>query len=596
MLNLLSYKKIFLFIKYFFYNIFFYKKKKIFISAKNKKKVLYFLPEAGLDAYVETQIKIANYLKKINYDVTFVRCHRVFNKCQFKNALNVNYGLKNKIFGNLACEVCLAKSLMKLGTLDFNTIDLYNDSNLINIKDIENKFFNSSNVYDFIKYKYLGIKIAKLALYDFFIEKKKTNLKDITFHEINELRFYVISAVQAINSLENIKKKYNFNYIFLRDEYSMMSAINLWCKNKKVKVYRIEGAYLFNYSHKYINFLKSKSTSEERQYLNKNWSYFRVLPLKKEIISDLYKDLFFRMTNVGGHIFSTNYNKYLGEDIFKILNLEKNKRVLVAYTSSADEMAAITVNSEVFKLSLNKNDAFISQLDWIKKIINYVECNSKQFQLIIRIHPRSLSNKKEIESYKNYFINKKLENVRIVYPEDKISSFNLAEIADLALVSWSNIALELLRLGVPVLSGYQSNCTIFPKENLKNYSSSNNENDYFDKIKFMSKYTPNISDIIKGLRWCNYLYLGNSINLLNLKHNYDNSSVVKNNNLVNSILQNNSCVVEEVVKEKINKNINHENTYYEKKYVLENLTKLNNFFNKFPHSLLQNRIETIIKS
>jgi hypothetical protein len=216
MINLLFSNKIILFIKYFFYNICFDKKvKNIPPSKKKKEKILYFLPEAGIDDYIKTGIEVATYLSNFNYEINFIRCHKIFNKCQLKNALNVNYGLKNKFFGKLACEVCTAKSSIKLGKLDFNIIDLYDDPNLINFKDIENKYFNSDNIINFIKYEYSGIEIGKLALYDFFIEKKQINLKNITSKEIKELRLYVISAIKAINSLKNIRKKYNFNYIFL---------------------------------------------------------------------------------------------------------------------------------------------------------------------------------------------------------------------------------------------------------------------------------------------------------------------------------------------------------------------------------------------
>jgi hypothetical protein len=602
MIHLFSFRKIFLFSKFFFKKNFSYKKKVFFPFNKkknllSKKNILYFLPEAGLDDYVETQIKISNYLKKLKYNIVFIRCQKFFNKCQFKNALKLNYGLKNKILGNLACEVCIAKSLIKFEKFDFNIINLYGKSSLINIKNINNKYFNSNNIYDFIKYRYLGIEIAKLALYDFFIDKRKINLKEVTAREINELRLHVIDAIKAIDALKNIKKKYNFNYIFLRDEFSMMSAISLWCKNKKVKVkvFRIEGAYLFNYSYKYISILKSRSVSEERKYLINQWSYFKDLPLKREIIFDLYKDLYFRMTKVGGHIFSNNYDKNLGEKIFEILNLnnDKNKKILVAYTSSEDEMAAVTMNSQVFKMNLKENDAFNSQLCWIKKIISYVNYKKNEFQLIIRIHPRSLRNASEMKAYKDYLKNIKLENVRIVYPEEKISSFNLAEIADLALVSWSSISLELTRLGIPVLSGCQSNVHIFPKQNMNNFQFTNNERDYFEKINLMIQSKPNIDEFIRNLRWCCYLYLGNTVSLPNFNHNYIKNNKIKNKDFVAKLLKNDACVVEEIIKSRTSKNINKKDIYFEKKNVLENLKNLTSFFNNFSNSRLQKRIKQI---
>jgi hypothetical protein len=589
--RLSSYYKFF---KFYLIN-FLYNKKNDIIYKNNKETILYFLPEAGLDEYLKIQIKISKYLKKLNYNVVLVRCQRVFNKCQLKNSSRLNYGLKNKIFGNLICEVCLAKSITNLDKLNFSIINLYNDKDSVNIKDIKDEYFKSDNIIKFIRYKYCGVKVAKLALYDFLLETKKKNLKDINPNEISELRLYTISAIRAIEFLKKIKQNSDFKYIFLRDEFSMMSAVNLWCRINKIKVFRVEGAYLFNHSLKYISFLKSKSVYEERAYLVKNWPYFKNFFLKKEIIKDLYNDLIFRMTTSGGHIFSSNYDKCLGKKIFKILNVENNKKILVLYTSSDDEMKAGSINAQVFKLNSNKIDIFNSQLDWIKKTIEYVENKTSKFQLIIRIHPRSSSNSEEMKIYKNYFDDKKFDNVRVIYPEEKISSFNLAEIADLALVSWSSIALELTRLCVPVLSGYQSNAYIIPIENSSNFTFAKDEQDYFKKINSMTHESPSILETIKNLRWCSYLYLGNTINLKNFYHNYNNIYKSKNTNIIKRLLKNNTCIIEEVLKENHNKNIYNKNNYQEQKYVLENLKKLSSFFNNFSNSRLQQRIKYITK-
>ena len=302
------------------------------------------------------------------------------------------------------------------------------------------------------------------------------------------------------------------------------------------------------------------------------------------------------MTTSGGHIFSKNYNKFLGKKIFKYLKIDNKKKILVAYTSSIDEIRASNINKDVFNLYFKKIDIFNSQLDWLKKTIDYVENKNKDFQLIIKIHPRSSGNPEEMKNYKKYFEYKNFKNVRIIYPDENISSFNLAEIADLALVSWSNIALELTRLGIPVLSGFQSDANIIPKRYSKTYLFAKNRRDYFQKINKLSNYKPNIRDIIENLRWCGYLYLGNAVNIKKFYCNYNNVSKDKCQKIIKSLLKNNTCFLDELLKDKNIKNINKSNINFEEKSVLSNLKKISVFFGNFSESKLQQRMKYILKN
>src|SRR5205807_8907478 len=87
----------------------------------------------------------------------------------------------------------------------------------------------------------------------------------------------------------------------------------------------------------------------------------------------------------------------------------------------------------------------------------YVESHD-DLQLAVRIHPREGPNKREggtsqhLQKLRREFGAYQHARVRIIWPEDKTSSYDLGEAADLALVSWSSIGLELARLGVPVLT------------------------------------------------------------------------------------------------------------------------------------------------
>ena len=101
-----------------------------------------------------------------------------------------------------------------------------------------------------------------------------------------------------------------------------------------------------------------------------------------------------------------------------------------------------------------KSSAFESMIDWLNATIEHFICHPEK-QLIIRIHPAEVSGTvvsrqpviKEI--FKNY---KTLpENITIIPPDEKISSYKLADLIDVGLVYGTKMALELACTGMPVV-------------------------------------------------------------------------------------------------------------------------------------------------
>ena len=96
-------------------------------------------------------------------------------------------------------------------------------------------------------------------------------------------------------------------------------------------------------------------------------------------------------------------------------------------------------------------------------------------------------------------LDNKLDNFKIIWPENKISSYDLMEIIDIALTSWSYMGIEINRLGVPVMS-YVSNFT-YPNAGL------------IDIAKTQEEYKNNLFKLLnKTLKYedlraaCNYFF------------------------------------------------------------------------------------------
>jgi hypothetical protein len=117
----------------------------------------------------------------------------------------------------------------------------------------------------------------------------------------------------------------------------------------------------------------------------------------------------------------------------------------VLFTSSLDE--SIDESRSV--------GAFPTQAAWIDASIAYARAHD-DVQLVIRVHPntgsdKSLGRNPQDEAYFARLAQTLPPNVRLVPGDDATSSYTLALMADLGLVWYSTIGVEMVALGRPVI-------------------------------------------------------------------------------------------------------------------------------------------------
>src|SRR5690606_6941171 len=92
----------------------------------------------------------------------------------------------------------------------------------------------------------------------------------------------------------------------------------------------------------------------------------------------------------------------------------------------------------------------------------------KDLFLIIRVHPREFPNKRDsLKSDHALELEQTLselpENVRVNWPSDNISLYDLAQIMDVCLNSWSTAGKEMGTLGIPVVL-YSADLVFYPAD------------------------------------------------------------------------------------------------------------------------------------
>jgi hypothetical protein len=255
---------------------------------------------------------------------------------------------------------------------------------------------------------------------------------------------------------------------------------------------------------------------------NKIWDDWRNLRLSKEQIQGISRDSLMRFGCGGNCTYSPSKTLETG-DIRAKFGIPKGRKLLVAYTSSFDEFFATSYHLEGANyVRKPRFETFKTQIEWLQALLDLVSRRDDLY-LIIRIHPREGSGERNAaESAHLQQLRKAFpdtyQNCRIIWPTENTSSYDLGEQADLVLVSWSTIGLEMARLGVPTLAMTQEYWA-FPKDDFLEYASTPKE--YFEKIGLLLKAPPLLKTIKHAYRWYFAYALANAL---------DFSDVIENNN------------------------------------------------------------------
>jgi hypothetical protein len=501
----------FLFSLKLFFNISNYiknKNKNKNINKNSKKKILFYIPESKISFYFIYHAFIALMFRKIGYEVFFIKCFDNLSYCKVMSELQIN-PIIGKIHKKILCNSCNNTTLNFLNFFKFNLIELKN----LNTTQIKKKVDAINSVSKLKNFKFEKIEIGNLSLYDLHINQKISSLKEINHHQFLIAKSYILSATNLILNLKELIK-HNFSHYIIMDEYCSDMASRLFLLQKNIDVLRSVLVYHKNGDISRPSLTRTSSVIEENNLKFNNWKNFSLIPLSTDLCKDIAQDLNEKIFKKGTHNFSTNKTKK-NIDLYKKFKISKNKKIIVLFSSSEDEHAALAINHKILKLKKCK-DIFKNNFEWIDNTIDYVS-ESSNYHLIIKFHPRIGKTFREnlrsdiYESYKKKYFDRDFKNVTVLKPETIISSYDLADISDLALVGWGTIGLELARLCVPVIVSMRSFMNNTP--NIKLLKLPKNRMDYFKLIKKTLDHFNNIDviDIILVFRWYYVFYLSNSI-------------------------------------------------------------------------------------
>ncbi len=536
-------------------------------------KVLILLPETGINAYTKTMVSIASQFRLQGIQLYFARCFHLFERCMFMDSENLKLDAspfdKKKL-----CTYCYHAFDKNIVQNQFEHIDLrhFLDEG---IKQKINKLIEDNDKpFNFAEDE---INFSGILEYNLFLYLKKSTIHDLSANEFLLWRQQLASLYTGYHAVKKCVESFGITHILMYDQYSLNVIINLYAKQKGITHTNITIPFHKDVDPTKIRVLAQDGLNQEH-YTITQWQHFKELALSELQIKEVVDDLIIKMSKRG--IYSYSPSKSQSQDIYESLNLDKHKKTIVAFPSSQDETDSI-INARKKKglPDFIYEDAFADQFEWLDELIRFTE-NSADFQLVIRLHPRMAPNHREkwgcpvIHDYVEKY-NKSYKHVKIIWPQDKISSFDLMEIADIGSVAWSSMGIFMARLGIPVVSGLKM-CLPIPNEDFLTFCQ--NKQDFFARIEGF-KAADSIENLTSAFRWYHMMYVCNSIDMSDVIHPSELTldKLSRNAHLLTSALMQEQNVLDINLQE-LKKNRTQNTQDIEKKALQAQLYRLIHFF------------------
>jgi hypothetical protein len=375
-----------------------------------------------------------------------------------------------------------------------------------------------------------NVQIGKIALYEFLLHHKKIEI-EFTQDEWKECASEIENALISFYACKKILKKEKPDRILM---YSALYSVNrIWeqyAKYKRVPVYFMHhGSNLSDMDNTLL--VAKNNIFYFFDKLKKYWLKLNDISLNRKMLSEV-TDHFWELL-IGKHylVYSSPKSKD-PVNIRKIFNINVNQKILTATMSSYDELFAAKY---VGAWKLPNNPFFKNQTDWIKSLIDFVKQRQDLF-LLIRVHPREFPNKRDsVKSEHVKMLERILKNlpanVKVNWPTDNISIYDLAQETDVFLNAWSSVGVEMSLLGIPVVI-YSKDLVLYPPD--LNYLGKNRK-DYFSKIELALKDGWSYEKIKKTFRW---LALYNCRTIMRFRKKPTRTERLVASGLVFSVLEN----------------------------------------------------------
>jgi hypothetical protein len=414
---------------------------------------------------------------------------------------------------NAMCVACAKTSLTMTSDYDLPTVEL---TEFLHDGEIWQKVMTITKDLptDLLSFEFENVQFGKICTAEVAITMKSLDITGsdprIRGFLIQHIRTMLVSyfAMQQLMQSFNVARVIHFN------EYSMLLGAALAARRSGVPSTLLSMASAMGVDRrKFVLMHENSAIASYRKRLAR-WPEWRNLCLPASRVKEIAEDTLFRFSASSGFVYSPGRTGSL-QKIYDQLDLARERRLLVAFTSSLDEVAANVQYLSALGLEpFSEEQPFLDQVEWLKVLTEHVEA-SPDLQLVVRVHPREGANALTKGSSDHMKILQDnfsgvYKHVRFIWPSDKISSYDLMEMAEVGLSAWSSTSLELARMGVPSVIAFDRH-TPLPVGDVVTWG--HDRKAYFRALGEALARKPSLDQIRFAYRWTNLHIRGASIDV-----------------------------------------------------------------------------------
>jgi hypothetical protein len=472
--------------------------------ARRKEPVaLFFSHEAGLEPFLASYAILAKTRVEFGRASIMLSCDGFLPICNVKNSMAMK-PTRSGDTQNPACQSCrktAASSYSEYGLAAVGIESLLGVPERAKIEKIIEE--NSS---DLSTVNYGDVKIGVLAVGETLRLVRKSSPAEFTAEDREMVKALVFSSLAICLVLEKAASRFSLERIVYFGDYAFFIAAEIRAERDGIAVTRITHLYNRDVDRRMISLQQTCANVALLDQID-HWPEYRDDPIERSAVSAIAEGALYRLRGHGGaSTHSPNWAKDT-TGLEQSLGLSRNGKTLVAYTSSLDEfVAARGILEALGRPYATGPRPFDDQFAWLRALVDWTEARS-DMQLIVRVHPRTGTGRFATVASEYYRLKSEFascpSNVVMVWPDDPVSSYNLAEIADAVLVSWSTVGLECARFGIPVIAAF-SKIGSFPTGSFIAFEETPQR--YFAHLEQALDAPASFANITEAYRWTHYAF------------------------------------------------------------------------------------------
>jgi len=463
------------------------------------ERVLFFAPHAGIWIHAFPEALVARAVKAAGGEVVYVTCGGAFSSfCVTMAAHGVSADSPTRDKEKV-CRACRRNRDVLRVAFGFRSYDF---ESVLEPRDEDRirELLASARRDDIASFVVDGIRVGQAALYEYLIQTKRAQ-GELDEDEWTRFLPRLANVLRSLLAAQRvIERERPTRVIAYNTLYSVNAMWRAVAEQRGIPVYVLHAGPNFAYRLRTM-IIGRDSTTRAMYRLVDAWPQHRDVPANAEEL-DTVTDHFCEVL-AGQNVFAYSAPKSHA-DWRPRFGIRPDQKLLVAAMSSYDEYVAARAIGEQPDES---NLLFPTQIDWIRALVAWVRDQPDRF-LLLRVHPREFPNKREgVKSQHAQMLERELvdlpPNVRVNWPADELSLYDIAEYADVFLNAWSSAGKEMAMLGRPVVV-YCPSLLMYSAD--INYVGETRET-YFAAIEDALRKGWSFEHIRGAYRWCAVEYV-----------------------------------------------------------------------------------------